>query len=223
MQRHFARRDTAWVFNFAAELYAWFTGQHVWRESCTQLARELPEGPITILDLGCGYGVSTEAIGRERPRAVVIGSDRAPRMLSLASRGGAAVTGAAGMSWTLADAGALPFRSESIDAVTMHSVLYLLPEPERALSEIHRVLTPGGILVTMEPNAERIRPRHVTAQSHDPRFWLSAALWRVMSGMHGRFDGPSLCAMLALARFTQVRARRTLGGLGVLARAVKPA
>jgi SAM-dependent methyltransferase len=49
--------------------------------------------------------------------------------------------------YAVADARSLPFGDESFDAVIANHVLFHLPERERALAEIRRVLRPGGTLV----------------------------------------------------------------------------
>jgi SAM-dependent methyltransferase len=46
-----------------------------------------------------------------------------------------------------ADAESLPFAAESFDLVLGHAVLHHLPDLERAFSEFHRVLKPGGLIV----------------------------------------------------------------------------
>jgi ubiquinone/menaquinone biosynthesis C-methylase UbiE len=46
-----------------------------------------------------------------------------------------------------ADAGSLPFADQSFDLVLGHAVLHHLPDLERAFSEFHRVLKPGGRIV----------------------------------------------------------------------------
>ncbi len=46
-----------------------------------------------------------------------------------------------------ADAESLPFAAESFDLVLGHAVLHHLPDLERAFSEFHRVLKPGGRIV----------------------------------------------------------------------------
>jgi SAM-dependent methyltransferase len=46
-----------------------------------------------------------------------------------------------------ADAESLPFRDQSFDLVLGHAVLHHLPDLERAFSEFHRVLKPGGAIV----------------------------------------------------------------------------
>ena len=46
-----------------------------------------------------------------------------------------------------ADAESLPFAAASFDLVLGHAVLHHLPDLERAFSEFHRVLKPGGLIV----------------------------------------------------------------------------
>ncbi|MDE7122106.1 MAG: class I SAM-dependent methyltransferase [Oscillospiraceae bacterium] len=46
-----------------------------------------------------------------------------------------------------ADACALPFPDHSFDVVIASNVLHIMPDPEKALSEIRRVLRSGGILI----------------------------------------------------------------------------
>jgi SAM-dependent methyltransferase len=45
----------------------------------------------------------------------------------------------------VADAVRLPFREESIDAIICTAVLQLTEDPKQAVSEMHRVLKPGGV------------------------------------------------------------------------------
>jgi SAM-dependent methyltransferase len=50
------------------------------------------------------------------------------------------------------DATALPFASESFDAVTMFDLLEHVPDDKKAVSEALRVLRPGGFLLISTPN-----------------------------------------------------------------------
>ncbi|MCI0440232.1 MAG: methyltransferase domain-containing protein [Chloroflexi bacterium] len=55
----------------------------------------------------------------------------------------------------VADAGCLPFRSEVFDAALCLEVLEYVPCPEGALSELWRVLKPGGTLIVSTPFLHR--------------------------------------------------------------------
>ena len=217
-------RDSAWLFNAFAEFYAWFTAQDAWRSSCGLLAALLPdpvpERRLVVADLGCGPGVSTFELARGRPDALYVGLDRATRMLRLARRR----QGAARIAWLLGDAGRLPFRTASLDAVTGHSLLYLLGEPtrSRALPEMLRVLRPRGRLVLMEPNARPADLRQVLRVSVDPRYLISVLLWRPFSRLHVRYTPTSLRATLVDAGFVQPDVTEVLGGLGLMVCAHKP-
>lgn len=211
----------SWLFNVGADVYAWFTAQGAWRESCARLASHLPAGNAPrIVDLGCGPGVSAIELARLRPDALVAGLDIAPRMLSQARRRGAAFA----ISWVRADAGQLPFASGSLDALTGHSFLYLLGRSTqtRALREMVRVLRPGGRVILMEPSARPATVSAVLELSRDPRHLISVGLWRPFSRLHGRFTAAGLATTLAGAGLVQARVEQVLGGLGLMAWADKP-
>lgn len=91
--------------------------------------------PAVVLDIGCGAGAVLELLTQQGYTAV--GLDRSPLLAREAGRKGAALR---------ADAGAVPLRSGSVDAVLCECVLSLLPDPARMLRECIRVLRPGGRL-----------------------------------------------------------------------------
>jgi len=51
----------------------------------------------------------------------------------------------------LADAGNLPFKDSSLSSVLCTELLEHVLEPGKVVSEIHRILTPGGLLVLTAP------------------------------------------------------------------------
>lgn len=221
-------RPNSWrVFDLAAGIYGWFTAQPVWRASCARLVAQLPpDGPSDeasrVVDLGCGPGVSTIEMARLRPHWRLVGMDLAPRMLAEARRRIVAAGLPGHVRWVLGDAARLPFASGSLDALTGHSFLYLLPDREAALAEMLRVLRGGGRLVLMEPSTRPPPPLEVLRLSRDPRHLFAVSLWRPFSRVHGRFSAASLAATLEGAGFVGCRVEETLGGLGLLARAEKP-
>ncbi len=51
------------------------------------------------------------------------------------------------LHYSVRDAEALPYAQESFDTVIICNALHLFPQPEIVLTEIRRVLKPGGILI----------------------------------------------------------------------------
>ena len=200
------------LFGAVALPYEMLTRHPVWERHCARMARELPPGARLILDVGCGPGNST----RQLPVGA-IGGDFALSMLRRARRR------APGMPLVCLDAASLPARAGSLDAVTLHSVLYLLPDRRAALREVARVLRPGGRAVLLEPQAgRRATLLGLVRALPSPRWALTAACWRAMSGLYGRPTLESLWAALESAGLRVVRVEETLGGLGLLAVAEKP-
>lgn len=217
------RLSTRWLFDAGATAYRWFTAQSAWRESCARLASRLPSGEgLWIVDLGCGPGNSTAELARQRPDARLLGLDVSSRMLSYARRDGSRSGWAGQVDWVRGDAARLPLRTASVDAVTGHSFLYLVPDRRAVLSEILRVLRPGGRLIVMEPNARPATVRDVLTVSRDPRHLIAVGLWRQFSRLHDRHDAASLAETLERSGFAGCRVEETLGGLGLLASGERP-
>lgn len=95
-----------------------------------------------VLDVACGTGVvAREALARVGPGGSVTGLDRNPDMLAVAAR----VT--PGITWREGMAEDLPFDDESFDAVLSQFGLMFFEDQVAALTDMHRVLRPGGRLV----------------------------------------------------------------------------
>lgn len=102
------------------------------------LFRRLPGKPgRSILDIGCATGGITSYLRRY---GVVNAIERDEYATGMARKRGVSVT--------LGDAHALPYRPESFDVVTLFDVLYHRDiRPETVLSEALRVLKSGGYLI----------------------------------------------------------------------------
>ncbi|MGH8273290.1 MAG: class I SAM-dependent methyltransferase [Gammaproteobacteria bacterium] len=98
-----------------------------------------------ILDVGCGTGVALARIAADRPTARLSGIDLTPEMLAYARR---RLPAAARLAH--ADARRLPFADASFDAALNLSMLHYLGDPATALSEMARVLAPGGRLIVTD-------------------------------------------------------------------------
>lgn len=96
-----------------------------------------------VLDAGCGTGRAlTPLRAAVGPSGVVLGADLTPAMLTAAVRAGRDREG----QLLLADAAALPLRSESLDAVFAAGLIAHLPNPAENLREFARVVRPAGTL-----------------------------------------------------------------------------
>lgn len=201
------------LFDAVALPYELLTRHPVWEAHCAQMAGELPDGARRILDLGCGPGNSTVHL----PRGA-IGGDFALAMLHRARRR------APELPLACLDAAALPVRSGSLDAVTFHSVLYLLPDRAATLREVFRALRPGGRAVLLEPREARgATMTGLLRALPTPRWAVTAMFWRTMSRAYGRFTLDALWSALEGPGLRVRKIEEALGGLAWMAVAEKPA
>lgn len=113
-----------------------------------------------VLDLACGTGDIVDMAARRARSAV--GLDVTLRMLQLAAgrfRGPAAYTKASAPGHSAphpvtvcGDMLALPFPAEQFDVVTIGYGLRNVPDIAHAIQEIHRVLAPGGRMLSLDFN-----------------------------------------------------------------------
>ena len=112
---------------------------------------EIPAGGVA-LDIGSGPGNVTAALARAAGSdGLALGIDISEPMLARAVEAQAGRN----VGFMRADAQQLPFRDETVDAVTSLAVLQLVPNPSATLAEIARVLKPGGRVAIMVPTAGR--------------------------------------------------------------------
>ena len=99
-----------------------------------------------VVDLGCGTGQLTQRLVRRFPAATIIGVDLSEGMLSQAA-GRLATPGADAALLVRADAVHVPFAASSVDVVTCTESFHWYPDQAQVLSELARVLRPGGRLL----------------------------------------------------------------------------
>jgi len=114
------------------------------------LARAVSADARVVVDLASGSGpVSRELV---QPGRTVIGLDLSPEELELAVERGPG-------PWVRADALRLPFRDGSVDVVTSSMGLVVVTPLVEVLSEVARVLRPGGVLAAIAPAVRPLGPR----------------------------------------------------------------
>jgi SAM-dependent methyltransferase len=109
------------------------------------LIEPLMEGAV-VLDMGSGAGTDLLlAAIHVGPTGRAIGIDMTESMAARA-RNGAADCGLANVEVRLGDATAMPVDDNSVDVLMSNGVFNLVPDKERALSEMFRVTKRGGRL-----------------------------------------------------------------------------
>lgn len=124
-----------------------------------------PQPRQSVLDLGCGAGFDTVlAARRARPSGRAIGVDMTPEMIAKA-RCNAEALGLENVEFLLGEAERLPLPATSIDLVVSNGVFNLCPDKPAVLSEVFRVLRPGGRLqmadILLEP---QVTPEEVASK-----------------------------------------------------------
>jgi demethylmenaquinone methyltransferase / 2-methoxy-6-polyprenyl-1,4-benzoquinol methylase len=118
----------------------------LWKERVVRLANVLPG--TRALDVCCGTGDLAWALARRG--AQVTGVDFSEGMLKIAVARASLNSAKASPAFIQADAQQLPFPDNSFEIVTVGYGLRNLASWEKGLSEMQRVLQPGGRLVALE-------------------------------------------------------------------------
>ena len=127
-----------------------------WRARAAERARLEPGQ--RALDLCCGTGdLALMLAERVGPSGKVTGADFSRPMLEIAGQK-AAGDGVPQVEFEWADALDLPYEDETFDALTIAFGARNLADLPKGLSEMHRVLKPGGRLAILEITQPRRQP-----------------------------------------------------------------
>jgi len=101
----------------------------------------------TVLEIGCGPGYFSRAIAAAVPEGSLVLFDLQLAMLDLARQ---RLPALANIHFTQGDASSLPFPEASFDAALLVLVLGEVPDQDRCIAEVARVLTKGGSVTFAE-------------------------------------------------------------------------
>ena len=96
----------------------------------------------TVLELATGTGLIAKNI--VNAAAHIEATDASPEMIAEAKRDNRS----AKLHFSVQDMFCLPYADESFEVVIVSNALHIVPQPEKALAEIHRVLRDDGVLIT---------------------------------------------------------------------------
>ena len=99
----------------------------------------------TVLDIASGEGFGSSVLAQSAER--VIGVDISPQTVAHA----AATYPRVNLTFEVGSASAIPLRDQSVDVVVSFETIEHVAEHEQMMSEIRRVLKPGGTLIISTP------------------------------------------------------------------------
>ncbi|MDI3340885.1 MAG: class I SAM-dependent methyltransferase [Sphaerobacter sp.] len=153
-----------------------------------------------VLEIGAGGGFALAALARMGFRRLV--------GLDLTATSLAATRQRVPAAWLVAaDAERLPLRDGSVDVVLTSDVMEHLPDLDRHLAEVARVLRPGGHYLIKTPNRRPAEAYYRLRGLYDYHFWhpsmCSPGELRRLLARHG-----FACAFVAPPRLTQAQCRK---------------
>lgn len=95
----------------------------------------------TVLELAAGTGLIAKNI--VNAAAHIEAADASAEMIAEAKRNNQS----AKLHFSVQDMFRLPYADKSFDVVIVSNALHIVPQPEKALAEIHRVLRDDGVLI----------------------------------------------------------------------------
>jgi arsenite methyltransferase len=138
---------SAWIYIFCRE--------KLFRDDTSRIIRRLwqnsePRAESDIIELGCGPGFYARSLAARYPRASVLGIDDSKRQLQYA-RIRAMEAGLRNCEFEQGNVLDLDQKDSSFDVVIASRLFTVVPERERAVAEMFRVLRPGGKCFVAEP------------------------------------------------------------------------
>jgi len=184
----------------------------LWRKRVGQIVMDW--APSRILDIATGTGDLAIELQKVCYEAEVIASDFCPEMLAHAARRGVRNT-------QVVDAMNMPFDDDSCDVLTVAFGLRNMADYPKALTEMRRVIKPGGHLLILDFST----PEGILRKPYG--FYLNKILPKIagiltseeeaytyLAGSIGDFlSGPAMCGLIAQQGYKEPRCEPLSGGI----------
>lgn len=142
------QRDATACFDRWAEDYdRSFFSRHIRRIQKRVVQLMKPTEDAFVLDVGCGTGEGIRYLSRFVKRGLLAGLDLSPKMIEVARK---KFSDRPGIELKLGDAENIPWPESFFDSAMTTFTLHHCSHPDRTLSDMQRVLKPGGCLFLVD-------------------------------------------------------------------------
>jgi ubiquinone/menaquinone biosynthesis C-methylase UbiE len=132
-------------------IVGWLAGEQMMRQHRPETAWTIDLLDIqpadTVLEVGFGAGRGIKLAAEKASDGCVMGIDLSDVMVRVATRRNARAVKAGRVVLSQGNVTALPFEDQQFDKIMTIHTFYFWPEPPQAISELQRVLKPGGRLI----------------------------------------------------------------------------
>lgn len=199
---------------------------------------DLKSSNLTLLDAGCGSGNFLRLLSQREKLPNITAVDASTVMITKARK----KCRNSKINWKQLDLNAaLPFEDSSFDRIVCTNVLFALQDPKRTVTELSRVLKPGGRIVLATPKAQfntnNILKAHM-GELKSWREWLNflplmvpltcATLFNILARRKTRnalyhfFNKKELHSLMTSVQFDQITLTNTYANQDWLVAAAKP-
>lgn len=200
------------TFNYEQSIWGKGTASVRWSDptafrlqQALEAVEKLPSGS-KVLELGAGAGQFIRAVKKYRPDLDCYGSDISSEAIRLAT------DAHDGVHYALSSENTVPFADNGFDTVLIFDVLEHVENPRAIVSEVRRVLRPGGIFYAFVPcEGDTTSLWHALDMLH-----LKRDLTKKHAGHINYFTRAGLRTMIRESGFTEWRIRYSEHILGQL-------
>jgi len=193
------------------ERCSWFYAlcrEYLFRDHTPEIVQALfpverPAPGTKLLELGCGPGFYACRLSEELPNLDTTGIDLSLKLIARATSRAHSLH-LPNCKFQHADAHQLPFETDSIDAIIVSRLFLIVPDKERIIGEIFRVLKPEGRCFIAEPTS-----------GFRTRFPL-AAMWllsRLTTSPAGKYREPRQADVMSRKDFEMLIQSREWGAM----------